>query len=196
MRLYYRKRFLLPLVLTGLFLTACGAPAISPEPDHVPVEVPVISEEELVEAPVTPTEAPVEAFVPVEEPAVVEEAPALEPAADYVVYPGAEFVNSNNWGSQIRVHRYITDEPLDEVMAFYQLQYPYLKFYVSGGSAAGLVAEEDEEHLETGVFNVWIYRTDEAYFDQMAFMPSSYIPGDVLEAMPNSMTLIEIHTTN
>ena len=189
-------RFLLPLVLIGLSLSGCGTPVIIPEPDHVPIDLTVTTEEELVEALATPTDAPVQTPVVVEEPPDVEEVPISEPAGDFVIFPDAEFVNSNRWGSQIHVHRFITDEPLDEVMVFYQSQYPYLNFIVSGGTAAGLIDEGDEDRLESSVFNVWIYHTDQAYFDIMAFMPSSYIPEEVLEAIPTSATLIEIHTTH
>lgn len=182
-RYFCHKWFLLPLVLIGLMLTACGTPAVSPEPEEAPVE-----------APVTGDETPIEEPVIIEEPADVEAPATPEPTGDHAVYPGAEFVNTNPWGPQITVYRYISEDSLDDVMAFYQAQYPYLIFDISEGQRVGGIDEEEDAWLETGVINVMINRTDEDYFSRMEFMPSAFMPEDVLAEIPENVTVIEIVT--
>lgn len=183
MKCFSRKLWLLAFVMVGVLLTACAAPAVSPEPDEVPVEAPITEDEALIEEPVID-----------EEPAEVDEVLDLEPDADYAVYPGADFVNTNPWGPQITVYRYITADSLDDVMAFYQAQYPYLIFDISEGQRVGAIDQDEDAWLETGVINVLINRADEDYFSRMEFMPSAFMPEDVLAEIPANVTVIEIVT--
>jgi len=175
------KFLMLTFVMVGLLLSACGTPAVTPEPDQAPVEAPLTEDEALIEEPVI-----------VEEPAEVEEAPDPEPDVAYAVYPGAEFVNANSWGPQATVYRYITEDSLDDVMAFYQAQYPYLIFEVGEGRRTGAPDQDDDAWMETGVINVWINHADEDYLRGMENDPSGLMPEDVLAEIPANVTLIEL----
>ncbi len=153
--------------------------------------------EALVEELITELEESVEEPVIVDEPADIDEPGDSELPADFALYPGAELFSVTNTGEQAWMHRYLTDDPIDEVQAFYQSQYPYLLF--EGGDPCFVwdVAEEDapqffEELVGIGIHNLWICRTDEMYFEMAPVFGETYITADDLEALPENMTVIEI----
>lgn len=180
------------LVIAGLavFLIACGL--INQVMEQIgPAEA-------LIEELIAPDDAPIEEPVIVDEPADVDEPGDAELPPDFALYPGAELFNVTYMGGQSWVHRYLTNDPVDQVQAFYQSQYPFLLFEDADICIVWDVAEEDfaqffeELIIGIGVGNLWICRTDEAYFNLAPFFGDTYITAEDLEALPENMTLIEI----
>jgi hypothetical protein len=151
---------------------------------------------------VSDDEAAVEAPVTIEEPADVETPSDTALPANFPLYPGAEMFTITDRSGQDRVLRYLTDDSIDDVQAFYQSHYPYLLF--EDGIDSCLVwdvAEQDAEQflqelVGIGVFNMWICRTDEAFLLLASHMGDAYMPEEDLEALPENMTLIEIWVGN
>lgn len=185
------------IVIAGLavFLLACGLIDQVMEqigPAEALVEELITDLEESVEEPVIVDEP-----VDIDEPADIEDPGDSELPADFALYPGAELFSVTNTGEQAWLHRYLTDDPMEEVQAFYQSQYSYLLFEGGDPCLVWDVAEEDsmqffEELVGSGIHNLWICRTDEMYFEMAPVYGETYITADDLEALPENITVIEI----
>jgi len=186
------------LVIAGLavFLLACGLI------DQVMEQIGPA--EALVEELVTELEETVGELeiddepVDTDQPTVIEDPGDSELPAEFARYPGAEFFSITDAGDNRFVHRYLTNDSMEDVLAFYESEYPYLIFEDTDACKIRWDVSEDgmdlfiEEFIETGIDSLWICRTSEAYFESAPFFGDTYITEEDLELLPENMTVIEI----
>ena len=182
-------KILLLIAGFAIFLMACGL--IDQVMDQIgPAE-------ELVEELIPPDDAPIEEPVIVDEPADIADPGVSDLPAEFALYPRAELFSVTHLDAQTSLHRYLTNDPVEDVLAFFQSEYSYLSFRSEEPCTTWDVADEDavqffEELIEIGIHNLLVCHTDGTYFEIAAAFGEGYFAEEDLERLPENLTIIEI----